>query len=291
MEIIIKATPCCSGQCDNITKRCSPVLPPNCSLPTEFVAKTPTFNVQEMVVSNSDPLNFDVTILTSSISSLYVPNKDLQGCAMEGSQWANFLVTTIKVSNIGPTNYQILAQQLEQTDCGTISSFMNMYSVDFPGGPYFKFERCLSDTTEPKIFNCSNMGLSTGNFHTTTLWIEISDTVATSLSTAGEYVTVHFLPLDTDSKATSSPYPVPIMSLPTNKFMPKSSELFKGEVYNQGTELSQAKKSEEKRRLTWKTSVSLMSKASVTFMFNAATQFMPEKSLIFKARVSVVVTQ
>ena len=85
---------------------------------------------------------------------------------MEGSHWAYILVAEVKVSNIGTTNYQIPPEQLEQTDCGTKSSFMNMYSINFPGGPYNKFERCLSDTLEPQIFSCSNMGLSAGNFHT-----------------------------------------------------------------------------------------------------------------------------
>lgn len=84
-----KATRCCSGVCDAVTKLCSPLLPPNCLLPTEFVAKkTPTFNVQEAIVSVSDPLKFDVTILSASVSSVYVPNKDLQGCALEGVEGA-----------------------------------------------------------------------------------------------------------------------------------------------------------------------------------------------------------
>ena len=213
-SILNKATPCCSGECDAITKRCSPLIPPNCYLPTEFVAKTPPFNIQDTIFSVSSPLKFDVTILSASISSVYVPNKDLKGCAMEGTHWATFLVTKIKVSNIGQTNYVVPAQQLEQTDCDTISSFMSMYSVDFPGGPYYKYERCLSDTTEPKFFTCLNMGLSAGNFHTTTLWIEISDTVATSLTTAGEVVTANFLPLDLELKSSSSPYPVTIMTVP-----------------------------------------------------------------------------
>jgi len=176
------------------------------------VAKTPFLNVQEAIVSVSAPFIFNVSILSASISSVYVPNKDIQGCVVEGSHWANFLVVKFKVSNMGPTSYQIPAQLLERTDCDTTSSFMSMYSVDFPGGPYFKYERCFSDTLEPKIFNCSNMGLSVGNFHITTLWIEIDGTAATSLSTVGEVVTVNFLPLDADVKATSSPYPVAVMT-------------------------------------------------------------------------------
>jgi hypothetical protein len=36
--------------------------------------------------------------------------------------------------------------------------------------------------------------------------------VADSLSTAGEVITAHFLPLDADLKATSSPYSVTIMT-------------------------------------------------------------------------------
>ena len=36
--------PCCSGQCDTKTKLCIPLLPPNCSLPTQFMAsKSSTF--------------------------------------------------------------------------------------------------------------------------------------------------------------------------------------------------------------------------------------------------------
>ena len=31
------AIPCCSGHCDTISKLCSPLLPPNCSLPTQFI--------------------------------------------------------------------------------------------------------------------------------------------------------------------------------------------------------------------------------------------------------------
>ena len=38
------AIPCCSGQCDNISKLCIPLLPPNCSLPSQFMAtKSSTF--------------------------------------------------------------------------------------------------------------------------------------------------------------------------------------------------------------------------------------------------------
>jgi len=85
-----------------------------------------------------------------------------------------------------------------------------MYSFDFPGGPYYKYERCLSDDNVPKQYNCSNMGLSAGNYHISTVWIEINDDVATSL-TAGAVinnVTAHFLPLDPKFEAISSPYPV-----------------------------------------------------------------------------------
>jgi len=206
-----ETTPCCSGECDAITKRCRPLLPPNCSLSTTPVAKTPSVKVQEAIVAT---LIFDVTILSASISSVYVPNKDIQGCAVEGSHRANFLAVKIKVSNIGQANYQIPPQQLEPTDCGTKSSFMNMYSVDFAGGPYYKYERCLSDTTEPTIYSCSNMGLSAGNYHVSTLWIEINDTVAKTLPTAGEVVAVNFLPFVADSKTTSSPYPVTIKYFP-----------------------------------------------------------------------------
>jgi len=161
------------------------------------------FHVQEIMSQGN---KFDITILSATTSKAYVPNKDLRGCPVQGSHWANFLVVKIKVSNIGDSNYQISSEQLERTDCSEVSSFMNMYSLDVPGsGPYYKYERCLSDTNEPKIFSCSNMGISAGNFHISTLWIEISETVATSLSTAGEVV-AHFLPLDIESKATSSPY-------------------------------------------------------------------------------------
>jgi len=176
------------------------------------VAKTPTFNVQQAIVSDSTPYIFDITILSATTSTVLVPNKDVQGCYLEGSQWANFLIVKIKVSNIGQTNYVVPTEKLELTDCGATSSFMNMYSVDFLGGPYFKFERCLSDTLEPKIFSCSNMGLSAGNFHIFTIWIEISDTVA---STTGQSVIVNFLPLDVDLKTTSSPYPVTV-TVPTS---------------------------------------------------------------------------
>jgi len=152
-----------------------------------------------------------VTILSATTSTYYVPNKDLRGCTSSGSYWAKFLVSKIKVSNIGRSNYRIPPQLLERTDCSESSSFINMYSFDFPGGPYYKYERCLSDVNEPKLFNCSNMGISAGNFHISTVWIEISDTVATSLATNGEVdLTAHFLPLDVELEAASSPYAVTI---------------------------------------------------------------------------------
>jgi len=155
-------------------------------------------------------VEFDVSILSAAAISKYnVPNTDKSGCALSGSHFASYLVIKLKVSNVGNANYEIPKHELELMDCGETNSFMNMYSFDFPGGPYYKYERCLSDTIAPKHFNCTNMGISAGNYHISTLWIEINDTVATSMTTATEplvkNLTAIFLPLDFDLKAISSP--------------------------------------------------------------------------------------
>jgi hypothetical protein len=183
-------------------------IPPSqlaaCSAPTAVA-----HNSSESYFGSVQTIKFDITILSATISKYNVPYKDVRGCTSPGSYLANYLVTKFIVSNTGPQNYHISSQLLELTDCSESSSFMNMYSFVFPGGPYYKYERCLSDVNEPKLFNCSNMGISAGNFHISTVWIEISDTVATSLATNGEVdLTAHFLPLDVELEAISSPYRV-----------------------------------------------------------------------------------
>jgi len=166
---------------------------------------------------------FEITILSATTSTHNVANKDVRGCTVSGTHAAYYVVAQVKVSNIGQNNFQIPSQQLQLTDCSETSSYMNMYSFDFPGGPYYKYERCLSDTIDPKLFNCTNMGISAGNFHISTVWIEISDTEATALATAGVdgVLKAHFLPLDINLEAISSPYPVAVSgfsSTPTNYY-------------------------------------------------------------------------
>ena len=113
---------------------------------------------QLFIVGTQLSVKLDITILSAAAISKYnVPNKDKEGCVLSGFHWVNYLIIKLKVSNIGNINYQIPSHQLELMDCGETNSFMNMYSFDFPGGPYYKYERCLSDTNAPKHFNCTNI--------------------------------------------------------------------------------------------------------------------------------------
>lgn len=100
-------------------------------------------------------------------------NRDNNGCEISGYSSASYLQLTVTVTNTGNDDY--IPSPLADVNCFQDLAVLDFYKIDFPGGPYFKFEKCLFDTALPLTYSCpNNIGLSAGNYFVSTLWVKVN---------------------------------------------------------------------------------------------------------------------
>ena len=165
-----------------------------------------------VIVSVTSTKQLYPTVLTASIVRSMASDYDLTGCILPTAAVVKtFLSIQLRVENVGQQDFNIGSSELYAVNCGQGIAFPRMYAVTFNGGEYFNADKCVIDSSSAsllpaKFTSCSSMGISAGNYHTTTLWVEVPQD---ALSKGSAYnLTVTALPDKPALGSTSKPFQI-----------------------------------------------------------------------------------
>ena len=162
-----------------------------------------------VVVKVLETIELTASIQSASIVHSLTSQYDSSGCLVQppSSSVKTFLSLTVRVSNVGTQSFSIPYADLASINCGSALAYPNAFSISFNGEVYSKFEKCLVDTVDPLIFTtCNDMGLSSGNYHDSKLWVTVPEDALTVGSSYN--VTVTVFPGLTSVGSTSLPFSV-----------------------------------------------------------------------------------
>ena len=152
------------------------------------------------------PVQLAVNILSATFEHRTVPvYQNATSCSVLSYKDVVVLSVVLKVTNVGPTDYQVDAADLKKERCSTVVSYPAFYSLYVAGLFKTRAEKCISDFITPVVHTCSSQGISSGNYFVSTQWMDVSAATLTA----------------------GTAYPVTVSILTRNKLLTATSESFK----------------------------------------------------------------